>query len=59
MRTFKVWASQNGLEAEEQKNICAVKFTNTKTSKSAYYDMYVVVNSFTKKSIEEIAKILA
>lgn len=59
MKTFQVWASQNGLKTEEQKNICAVKFTNTKNGKSAYYDMYVVVNSFTKKSIEEVAKTLA
>lgn len=59
MRTFKIWASQNELKAEEQKSICAVKFTNTKNGKSAYYDMYVVVNSFTKKSIEEVAKTLA
>ena len=59
MKTFKVWASQNGLRAEEHKSINAIKFTNTKTDKSAYYDMYAVINSFTKKSIEEIAKTLA
>ena len=59
MKTFKVWASQNGLKADEHKEICAVKFTSTKTGKSAYYDMFVVVNSFTKKSIQEIAKQLA
>lgn len=59
MKTFQIWASQNGLRTDEQKSICAVKFTNTKNGKSAYYDMYAVVNSFTKKSIEEIAKLLA
>lgn len=59
MKTFKVWASQNGLKTEEHKGICAVKFTSTKTGKSAYYDMFAVVNSFTKKNIEEIAKTLA
>lgn len=59
MKTFKIWASQNGLKADEQKSICAVKFTSTKSGKSAYYDMHAVVNCFTKKSIEEIAKLLA
>lgn len=59
MKTFKVWASQNGLKADEHKEICAVKFTSTKTGKSAYYDMFTVVNCFTKKSIEEVAKTLA
>lgn len=59
MKSFKVWARQNGLKADEQKSICAVKFTNTKNGKSAYYDMFAVVNCFTKKSIEEIAKTLA
>lgn len=59
MKTFKVWASQNGLKADERKEICAVKFTSTKSGKSAYYDMHAVVNCFTKKSIEEIAKTLA
>ena len=59
MKTFRVWASQNGLKADEHKEICAVKFTNTKTGKSAYYDVFAVVNCFTKKSIEEIAKTLA
>ena len=59
MKTFKIWASQNGLKADEHKEMCAVKFTNTKSGKSAYYDMFAVVNCCTKKSIEEIAKILA
>lgn len=59
MKTFKIWASQNGLEAEEHKSIYAVKFTSTKSGKSAYYDMHAVVNCFTKKSIEEVAKTLA
>ena len=59
MKTFKIWASQNGLKAEEHKSIYAVKFTSTKSGKSAYYDMHAVVNCFTKKSIEEIAKLLA
>lgn len=59
MRTFKIWASQNGLKTEEHKSINAVKFTSTKSGKSAYYDMHAVVNCFTKKSIEEVAKTLA
>lgn len=59
MKTFKVWASQNGLKAEEHKSINAIKFTSTKTGNSAYYDMFAVVNCFTKKSIEEVAKTLA
>lgn len=59
MKTFKVWANQNGLKADEQKSICAVKFTNPKNGKSAYYDMFAVMNSFTKKSIEEVARTLA
>ena len=59
MKTFKVWASQNGLKTEEHKSINAIKFTSNKTGKSAYYDVFAVVNSFTKKSIEEIAKALA
>lgn len=59
MKTFKTWANQNGLKADERKEICAVKFTSTKTGKSAYYDEYAVINCFTKKSIEEIAKTLA
>ena len=59
MKTFKVWASQNGLKTEEHKEICAVKFTNAKTGNSAYYDMFAVINCFTKKSIEEVAKALA
>lgn len=59
MKTFKIWASQNGLKTEEHKGIKAVKFISTKTGKYAYYDEYAVTNSFTKKSIEEIAKILA
>ena len=59
MKTFKIWASKNGLKAEEHKSICAIKFTSTKSGKSTYYDMHIVVNCFTKKSIEEIAKLLA
>ena len=59
MKTFKVWANQNGLKADEHKSIYAVKFTSTKSGKSAYYDMFAVINCFTKKSIEEIAKTLA
>lgn len=59
MKTFKVWASQNGLKADEHKSINAIKFTNTKNGKSAYYDTFAVINCFTKKSIEEIAKTLA
>ena len=59
MKTFKVWASQNGLKAEEHKSINAIKFTSTKTGKSTYYDMFAVVNCFTKKSIEEVAQTLA
>ena len=59
MKTFKVWASQNGLKADEHKSINAIKFTSTKTGKSAYYDTFAVINCFTKKSIEEIAKTLA
>lgn len=59
MKTFKVWASQNGLKAEEHKSISAIKFTSTKSGKSAYYDMFAVINCFTKKSIEEVAKTLA
>ena len=58
MKTFKVWASQNGLKADEHKSINAIKFTNTKNGKSAYYDTFAVINCFTKKSIEEIAKAL-
>ena len=59
MKTFRVWASQNGLKTEEHKSINAIKITSTKTGKSAYYDKLAVVNCFTKKSIEEIAKTLA
>ena len=59
MKTFKVWASQNGLKADEHKGINAIKFTSTKTCKSAYYDVFAVINCFTKKSIEEVAKTLA
>lgn len=59
MKTFKVWASQNGLRADEHKSINAIKFTNTKNGKYTYYDMFAVINCFTKKSIQEIAKQLA
>ena len=59
MKTFRVWASQNGLKADEHKSINANKFTNTKNGKSAYYDTFAVINCFTKKSIEEVAKTLA
>ena len=59
MKTFKAWASKNGLKADEHKSINAIKFTNTKNGKSAYYDMFAVINCFTKKSIEEVAKTLA
>ena len=59
MKTFKVWASQNGLKADEHKSINAIKFTNTKNGKSVYYDKFAVINCFTKKSIEEVAKTLA
>ena len=59
MKTFKVWASQNGLKADEHKGINAIKFTSTKTGKSAYYDTFAVINCFTKKSIEEVARTLA
>lgn len=59
MKNFKMWASQTGLAAKEHKDICAIEFKHTESGKVAYYDKYVVENSFTKKNLQEIAEILA
>lgn len=57
MKNFKMWAQKAGLKVTEHKEICAVSFEKNGTK--VYYDKYQVMNSFTKKNLEEIAILLA
>lgn len=57
MKNFKMWAQKAGLKVTEHKEICAISFE--KNGAKVYYDKYQVMNSFTKKNLEEIAVLLA
>ena len=57
MKNVVNYAMTLGIKAEVHRDMCAVEFK--KNDKQVWYDMYQVINCFTKKNMQEIAKELA